>query len=176
MRWARFVDPRTSAKSKDRSTSAPPGCVLQIRSQKSQKRGFLLYWPRPTSRISKPPTPVKGALQFLQRCPPGIILRSRHPLRQMGFSPAMTARHIASTAGSVDIPGLLIFLPQPKRQQHTSSRRQWPNYNEAGLSSSMRPVLAVGLSRPTSLTAVERIRHPEAHLATDEPERHPALG
>ena len=46
--------------------------------------------------MSAPPIPVNGALQFLQRCFPGIIRRKRQPLRQMGFSPAITARHNSS--------------------------------------------------------------------------------
>ena len=122
IRWARLVEPRTSTKISDRSTSAPPGCVLQTRSQKSQKRGFLLYCPRPTSRMSTPPGPVKGALQFLQRCLPGIIRRKRQPRRQMGFSPAMTARHISSTLGSMDLVDLPKFRLQALRHSLARDR------------------------------------------------------
>src|SRR5207244_8558711 len=146
IRSARFVEPRTSTKSRDRSTSAPPGCVLQISSQKSQKRGFLLYWPRPTSRMSLPPIPVKGALQFLHRCLPGIILRSRHPRRQMGFSPAMTARHISSTVGSLDTVDLLMspFL--------TPGRRVAQGRNDNG--------------RTVELTRRRESKHPPPHQAS----------
>src|SRR5574342_727128 len=62
------VDPRTSAKSIDISTSAPPGNSREACSHRLQKPGFRTERSLPNKpRTISPPTPRKGALQNLQR-------------------------------------------------------------------------------------------------------------
>src|SRR3990172_5814062 len=64
---ATLVDPRTSAKSRVTSISAPPRYLRANLSHIVQMLGFFAQGRLPVRRISRPPTPRNGALHSLQR-------------------------------------------------------------------------------------------------------------
>ena len=64
---AKLVEPRTSAKSRVNSTSAPPMCLLAVTWHCWQNSEVILDGPLPITRIAGAVKPSKGELQNLQR-------------------------------------------------------------------------------------------------------------
>src|SRR5262249_7750714 len=101
------VEPRTSAKSMDISTSAPPGNWREATSHMLQKRGFKTERCLPNNaRTTLPPTPRKGALQNLQRGSRGSIRNNRR--RRLSVSNALVVNQNHHTLPtSMDVLSLI---------------------------------------------------------------------
>ena len=99
------VEPRTSTKRKDSSSSAPPGWVAQKSRQWWQNRGLRSYRPRPVARMARPPMPENGAWQFLHRSAAGMSFRTRRPRRNLGASPVRALLHRSVLSVTSGAPG-----------------------------------------------------------------------
>ena len=107
---ARVVEPRTSAKRSEHSTSAPPWLLLSIPKQRVQYFGFLVHLAWPRNRMRSPPGPENGAAQSLHRGELGRLARNRRFLWNGAWSTSML-RHFSSDAVGGSEEGSVLGSP-----------------------------------------------------------------
>src|SRR3954454_21172244 len=97
MRSASDVEPRTSAKRSEQSTSAPPWLAWSVRKQPSQYLGFLAHRACPKYRRTQPPGGPNGAAHILQRGGLGMRRCRRRSLTTLGSVPRRRRRQTSDS-------------------------------------------------------------------------------